>query len=50
MVVRVEGVNKEANLASFLFAFPASVPATGVSLKQKGMNLDRGLTVNSCKV
>lgn len=42
MVVRVEGVNKEANLASFLFAFPASVPATAVFLKRHefGLGLD----------
>lgn len=37
------GVNKGPNLASFLFACPANVPATGVFLKQKSMNLDWGL-------
>lgn len=46
----VEGLNKGPNLASFLFAFPANAPATGVFLKQKGMNLDWGLIASSCKI
>lgn len=37
------GVNKGPNLASFLFAFPANVPATGVFLKQKKHELGLGL-------
>lgn len=38
----VEGLNKGPNLASFLSAFPANAPATGVFLKRHelGLGLD----------
>ena len=45
VVVMVERVNKGPNLASFLFAFPANAPATGVFLKSHELGLGLG-----CKV